>query len=146
MLSCSRGQDWQLPVRLGDSRDSVRAKLGERKPCGPGSLSETCDCFPNSGMCIGYDNGRVEGITLGGGVADRDSIPFESRIVYGITIRDQLQELKVKLGEPNVIDPGPPPRYKWRRAPWMIEVVIGSDRDGEQRNKILWVTITNAVG
>jgi hypothetical protein len=36
--------------------------------------------------------------------------------------------------------------YKWRRPPWMIEIVIGAERDGKQKDKVLWVTITSAVG
>ena len=144
-MSCS-APDWQLPIKLADSREHVRSTLGDRRPCVAGSVSETCDSFPNSGISVEYDGDQVHAITIGGGNAGRDDIPYESHIVHGISIRDELTRLKAKLGEPIVIEPGPPPRYKWRRPPWMIEVVIGTDRDGEQKDKILWITISSAVG
>jgi hypothetical protein len=146
-LSCSlqSPQDWQLPIKLGDSRDFVRSKLGDRKPCVPESVSQTCDSFPNSGISVEYDGDQIDAITIGGGRAGPGGIPYESKIVQGISIRDELPSLKAKLGEPVVIESGPPPRYKWRRPPWMIEVVLGVERDGLQKGKVLWITITNAV-
>lgn len=147
LASCSSPpQDWQMPIKLSDSREFVRSKLGDRKPCKPGSQSQTCDNFPNSGLSVEYDGDHVHAITIGGGNAGPGGIPYESEIVHGISIRDELTGLKTKLGEPTVIETGPPPLYKWRTPHWMIEVVIGTERDGEQKGKILWVTITSAVG
>lgn len=145
--TCSRTEDdWRLPIMLGSERDAVRALLGDRTPCVPGFPSETCERFPNSGISVEYANNRVSVITLGGGTADQDFIPYESPIVYGITIRDHVPALNRKLGSPTVMDLGPPIRYKWRRPPYLIEVVIETERDGNLKDKILWVTITNAVG
>jgi len=97
-------------------------------------------------MTVEYEDGRVHAITLWGGNAEVDGIPFQSEIVYGITIRNNLRQLMEQLGDFDVVDPGPPLRHTWRKTPWLIEVVIDPDGEDEREGKILWITITNVAG
>lgn len=142
----AQGSDWQLPIHLGDSKTEILPILGDTRPCVTGFSSDTCERFPNSGINVEYVDDRVSAITIGGGEADESGIPYEPPILFGITIRDDLDQLITKLGEPNVIDDGPPFRHKWRKPPWFIEVVIGGAQDGELEGEILWITLTAAVG
>ncbi len=144
--ACSGRAEWQLPVGLGDSRDTARRVLGDREACVQGAPSTSCDSFPNSGISVEYDGERVHAVTVAGGSPAQGVIPYQSAIVYGITIHDRLKDLKGKLGEPTAVDVGPPTRYKWRRPPLLVEVVLGSKADGDQQGKILWVSLSSAAG
>ena len=142
LLSCNHADDWQLPIHLGDSRVEARSILGSRTPCD--FPLDACEAFPNSGIEVKYDGDQVSEIMVFRDSHEERWIQYESPIIFGITMRDGLPELLDKLGEPTVADPEGFAMFKWRRPPWFVEVFFDTGGTGE--GKIMWITLTNAVG
>ena len=107
-----KGERWNLPIQLGDSRDHVYQILGDptdnrdqtvaaSKHLQKAISSKTKDTqiWTDLGLSVTFKNNNVHKITLAGGQSWLKNT-FNEPIVYGINAKDSLDKLYSKLGKP----------------------------------------------
>ncbi|HWX15578.1 MAG TPA: serine protease [Chthoniobacterales bacterium] len=125
-------RDWQLPVRIGDSLEAVRTKLGQESYDGNrvmdkyekqhhlGGYGHDIDrqklaaegtitlIWQDKGLAVYFQNGRARSITAS--TTDRPERDNDERmrkydgpIIAGVTAADRLEGLLAKLGKPSEV-------------------------------------------
>ena len=82
--------EWQLPIKLGDSREQVQMVLGAPSRSIPGSPDERYESYPDSGLNVEYDDfGRVSQVNI----FRIGPLSYESPIFRGIRITDKMSQV-----------------------------------------------------
>ena len=111
---------WQLPIELGATRDSVHDTLGppkeiisaeavrEKYPEVAKTLGGTHnELFYSSGIVARFHNKKLYGITINSHGDYSGWIDYQGKIINGITLADMYDDTLKKLGEPSKVEDEP---------------------------------------
>jgi hypothetical protein len=130
--------DWQLPIRIGDSLEAVRDKLGQESTnesqatkngdeANRGSQTRDSEFkyWREKGLSVFFENGRVSSID----VYTSGDQKYDGAIVAGVTAVDRLEGLLTKLGKPSQIADfnRNDKDYLWRRKAYAVRTRIAME-------------------
>jgi hypothetical protein len=101
----SRGESWEFPVKLGDTRDVVYGRLG--RPNGAANLRvkqlvpgpDDTQYWEEEGISIHFEDNKVLSIRVAAGDTSFGK-EYEKPVAYGVRSGDTLSSLYSKLGMP----------------------------------------------
>ena len=107
-----RGERWNLPINIGDSREHVYTVLGQPTSNNDATVAAThklekhidknnddSQIWSEKGLCVDFKNDAVYSVTAVGAETWLKT-PFDAQVVYGITTKADLPTLFSKLGKP----------------------------------------------